>query len=64
MILSGKEIKNSSIQIAIPMLEGRSSIARLGLFVHITPGFGYVGFKGYWTLEIFSIHNYQFVFRY
>ncbi len=39
----------------VPMLEGRSSIGRLGLFVHITAGFGDVGFKGYWTLEIFCV---------
>lgn len=35
-----------------PMLDGRSSIGRLGLSVHETAGFGDVGFKGYWTLEI------------
>ena len=40
----------------VPMLEGRSSIGRLGLFVHVTAGFGDVGFKGYWTLEIHCIH--------
>ena len=39
----------------VPMLEGRSSIGRLGLFVHVTAGFGDVGFAGYWTLEIFCI---------
>ena len=38
-----------------PMLEGRSSIGRLGLFVHVTAGFGDVGFAGYWTLEIFCV---------
>ena len=37
------------------MLEGRSSVGRLGLFVHVTAGFGDVGFKGFWTLEIFCI---------
>jgi dCTP deaminase len=37
------------------MLEGRSSIGRLGLFVHITAGFGDVGFNGFWTLEIFCV---------
>jgi dCTP deaminase len=37
------------------MLEGRSSIGRLGLFVHITAGFGDVGFRGYWTLEMFAV---------
>ena len=39
----------------VPMLEGRSSIGRLGLFVHITAGFGDVGFCGYWTLEMFCV---------
>lgn len=39
----------------VPMLEGRSSIGRLGLFIHITAGFGDVGFNGYWTLEMFCV---------
>lgn len=37
------------------MLEGRSSTGRLGLFIHVTAGFGDVGFAGYWTLEIFCV---------
>lgn len=36
----------------VPMLEGRSSLARLGLSVHQTGGFGDIGFEGTWTLEI------------
>jgi len=36
----------------IPLLDGRSSVGRLGLFIHVTAGFGDVGFAGYWTLEI------------
>lgn len=40
----------------IPMLEGRSSTGRLGLFVHVSAGFGDVGFAGYWTLEMYCIH--------
>ncbi len=39
----------------VPMIEGRSSIGRLGLFVHVTAGFGDVGFCGHWTLEMFAI---------
>ncbi len=39
----------------VPMLEGRSSVGRLGMFIHVTAGFGDVGFEGYWTLEIFVI---------
>ena len=37
------------------MIEGRSSIGRLGLFIHVTAGFGDVGFCGYWTLEMFAV---------
>lgn len=39
----------------VPMLEGRSSIGRLGLFIHATAGFGDNGFKGYWTLELSTV---------
>jgi dCTP deaminase len=37
------------------MIEGRSSVGRLGLFVHVTAGFGDVGFCGYWTLEMMAV---------
>ena len=37
------------------MLEGRSSIGRLGLYIHVTAGFGDVGFSGFWTLEIHCV---------
>lgn len=33
-------------------IDGRSSIGRLGIVVHLTAGFGDVGFNGTWTLEI------------
>jgi len=36
----------------IPMYEGRSSTARLGIVSHLSAGFGDVGFKQQWTLEI------------
>ncbi len=39
----------------VPQIEGRSSVGRLGLFVHVTAGFGDVGFAGFWTLEIFAV---------
>jgi len=51
----GKTIEYTRTECLVPMLEGRSSIGRLGLFVHITAGFGDVGFSGYWTLEIFCV---------
>lgn len=36
----------------VPMILGRSSVGRLGITVHITSGFGDVGFCGYWTLQL------------
>ncbi len=51
----GRTIEYTETDGYVPMLEGRSSIGRLGLFVHITAGFGDVGFKGFWTLEIFCV---------
>lgn len=36
----------------VPVLEGRSSIGRLGILVHFTAGLGNIGSDGYWTLEI------------
>lgn len=39
-----------------PSLEGKSSIARLGLTIHLTAGYGDVGFDGdSWTLEMFCL---------
>ncbi len=40
----------------IPELDGRSSTARLGLSVHQTGGFGDLGFRGRWTLEVTTVH--------
>lgn len=48
----GRTMEHTETKNLVPMLEGRSSIGRLGLFVHVTAGFGDVGFKGYWTLEL------------
>ncbi len=51
----GRTVEYTETHNYVPMLEGRSSIGRLGLFIHVTAGFGDVGFKGYWTLEIFCV---------
>ena len=51
----GRTVEYTETNNYVPMLEGRSSIGRLGLFIHVTAGFGDVGFKGYWTLEIFCV---------
>jgi dCTP deaminase len=51
----GRTVERTETHNLVPMLEGRSSIGRLGLFVHVTAGFGDVGFCGYWTLEMFAV---------
>jgi dCTP deaminase len=51
----GRTVEYTETDKYVPMLEGRSSVGRLGLFIHVTAGFGDVGFKGYWTLEIFCV---------
>lgn len=51
----GRTVEYTETHAHVPMLEGRSSVGRLGLFIHITAGFGDVGFKGFWTLEIFCV---------
>lgn len=51
----GRTVEFTKTDAYVPMLEGRSSIGRLGLFIHITAGFGDVGFAGFWTLEIFCV---------
>ncbi len=51
----GRTVEYTETRNLVPMLEGRSSVGRLGLFVHVTAGFGDVGFRGFWTLEMFSV---------
>ncbi len=52
----GRTVERTETHGLVPMIEGRSSVGRLGLFVHVTAGFGDAGFCGYWTLEIFAVH--------
>ena len=51
----GRTVEFTETHNLVPMLEGRSSVGRLGLCIHVTAGFGDVGFKGYWTLELFCL---------
>ncbi|HPR31908.1 MAG TPA: dCTP deaminase [Prolixibacteraceae bacterium] len=51
----GRTLEYTRTEGLVPMLEGRSSVGRLGMFIHVTAGFGDVGFAGYWTLEIFCV---------
>lgn len=40
----------------VPVLDGKSSIGRLGVFVHVTAGFGDPGFDGQYTLEVLTTY--------
>ena len=51
----GRTVERTITHNLVPQIEGRSSVGRLGLFVHVTAGFGDVGFAGYWTLEMFAV---------
>jgi dCTP deaminase len=48
----GRTVERAGSRFYVPMIEGRSSLGRLGLHIHITAGFGDVGFSRCWTLEI------------
>lgn len=49
-LMATKEVTYSRTY--IPCIEGRSSVGRLGINIHATAGFGDVGFRGTWTLEV------------
>lgn len=48
----GRTLEYTITRNFVPIIEGRSSVGRLGISVHATAGFGDIGFEGYWTLEI------------
>ena len=40
----------------VPVLDGKSSIGRLGITIHLTAGFGDPGYDGQYTLEVTAQH--------
>lgn len=48
----GSTLEYTESHKAVPFLEGKSSVGRLGIDIHATAGKGDVGFCNYWTLEI------------
>ncbi|MFB7542621.1 dCTP deaminase [Streptomyces zaomyceticus] len=51
----GHTIEEVGSDIFVPLLFGRSSVGRLGLFVEITAPIGDLGFHGQWTLMLSPI---------
>lgn len=50
-----RTVESTASRKYVPGIEGRSSVGRLGISVHVTAGFGDLGFAGTWTLEISCI---------
>ncbi|MCS7029065.1 MAG: dCTP deaminase [Bacteroidia bacterium] len=48
----GSTIEYTETFNAVPFLEGKSSVGRLGIDIHATAGKGDIGFCNHWTLEI------------
>ena len=48
----GVTVEYTETHAAVPFLEGKSSVGRLGIDIHATAGKGDVGFCNTWTLEI------------
>jgi dCTP deaminase len=51
----GKRSPGIAGRIPTPMIDGRSTVGRLGIGVHVTAGFGDVGFDGNFTLELTNV---------
>jgi len=53
----GRTVETIEAKHHVPKLEGRSSIGRLGIVVHLTAGLGNIGSKGHWTLELACVQQ-------
>lgn len=49
-------VEYTATQKYVPFLDGKSSIGRLGMWIHCTAGRGDVGFANHWTMEIVVVH--------
>lgn len=56
LLYLGRTVERTYCSQHVPLYEGRSSTARLGLESHICGGWGDIGFDGTWTLEIRCTH--------
>lgn len=51
----GRTIEYTETRGLVPMIQGRSSMGRLGLFINPGGGFGDSGYCGTWTLEMHCV---------
>lgn len=40
----------------VPVMDGKSSVGRLGIFTHVTAGYGDIGYNGQYTCEFVAVH--------
>ena len=52
----GYTIEEMGSDFFVPIMQARSSIGRLGLYIYLNSGLGDIGFKKQWTLELHTIH--------
>jgi len=53
----GHTIEEMGSDFYVPIMQARSSVGRLGLYIYLNSGLGDLGFKNQWTLELHSIHR-------
>ncbi|MEM6363757.1 MAG: dCTP deaminase [Planctomycetota bacterium] len=51
----GRTVETTQTHAAVPFVQGRSSVGRLGLIVNPSGGLGQVGYCGTWTLEMHCV---------
>jgi len=51
----GNTVEEIGSDFFVPIMQARSSIGRLGLFIYLNSGLGDLGFKRKWTLELQSV---------
>lgn len=56
MLYLGHTLEYTETKGYVPCIEGRSSVGRLGMQIHVTAGFGDCQFRGDWCLEITVMH--------
>ncbi|MFH1637129.1 MAG: dCTP deaminase [Candidatus Woesearchaeota archaeon] len=52
----GHTIEEMGSDFYVPIMQARSSVGRLGLYIYLNSGLGDLGFKRQWTLELHVIH--------
>ena len=52
----GHTIEEMGSDFFVPIMQARSSVGRLGLYIYLNSGLGDLGFKRQWTLELHAIH--------